>query len=606
MTGDGPRSEAPFSAAQLRQYDLDAVLAHSKRADWHHFSSVLAAEAQEMARQGDSIGERVFGFLATIASQSPEHDISEGGTDTRIGQFSAAELDLIREIIPGILDPDLRAVMSDILWIRRRDHEAAASAVTAYIASAARLGDPELWPPAVDRLRRAVGLGAKLGNDSGSFSIAIKAVEQTIALHQQDELGLQSETLMSILLAQRIGDATKYSVLAESVALRLEEKCNWFFARQYWRQKAEWDRRRGETTTAAVAEQRAAETYVKEAEMALAESPPSFMRAAGSFAKGVEALRRAKAPREQVEAAHQALRASQRKIPEEMTSVSLPAHLVEDLESRKVGFNEQARSVVRGRPVQEAILRLALLVSTPTLPSDLRARMQTEEGESVFSDLIPVSVITDSGMTAAVNPPLFGATEAERESIIQKRIYQELLRTDWPIALDFLITPAVQQINEEHAVRMRDFAFLVLDNPFVPEGREGLYARGLYAGFQGDFVLSTHLLIPQIEHSIRLVLQSKGVVTSTLSSNDIQEERDLGWLLHHEEIDRCLQPAIAFNLRALLIERFGGNLRNEMAHGLISEVNFHSASAYYLWWLVLRICALPLVEFGEDSPEPGG
>jgi hypothetical protein len=96
------------------------------------------------------------------------------------------------------------------------------------------------------------------------------------------------------------------------------------------------------------------------------------------------------------------------------------------------------------------------------------------------------------------------------------------------------------------------------------------------------------------------------VVTSSLSSNDVQEERDIGWLLHHEAIDQCFQPEVAFHLRALLIERFGGNLRNEMAHGLISEVNFHSAPAYYLWWLTLRICALPLVEFGDDSAGTGG
>jgi hypothetical protein len=232
--------------------------------------------------------------------------------------------------------------------------------------------------------------------------------------------------------------------------------------------------------------------------------------------------------------------------------------------------------------------------------------MAKNSGEAVFTDLNPVSVITNAGLTAGVNPPLMGATEGEREAILDKRIYQDLLRTEWPIALDFQISPAVKQIREEHSVRLRDFAFVVLDNPFVPEGREGLYARGLLAGFQHDFVVSTHLLIPQIENSIRVLLQRRGVITTKRLPNEVEEERDLGWLLHHEAIGRCLQPEMAFHFRALLIERFGGNLRNEFAHGLISETNFHSAAAYYLWWLTLRMCALPLLQLDNGSPEPAG
>ena len=411
---------------------------------------------------------------------------------------------------------------------------------------------------------------------------------------------------MSILLAQRKGDAAKYSQVSEAIAVRLEQEANWFFAQHYWQQKAEWDRRAGDRRAAATAELRAAETYVKEGEAISAASPSSSMRAASSFAKGVEALVRAKAPREQIESAQRALRACQRRIPEEMTSVSLPDALIAEIESQQETFSEHARELVRGRPAHDALLRLALLVSRPREPADLRARMTANSSDAVFSDLIPVSVITDSGLTAGVNPPLLGAAEAEREAILEKRVYRELLQTEWPIALDFQITPAVAQIREEHSIRLRDFAFLVLNNPFVPEGREGLYARGLLAGFQQDFVVSTHLLIPQIENSIRVVLQRNEVITTKRIANEVEEERDLNWLLNHEAIGRCLQPEMAFHLRALLIERFGGNLRNEFAHGLIAEANFHSAAAYYLWWLTLRMCALPFLQSDDSSTDAAG
>ncbi|MFM6367672.1 MAG: DUF4209 domain-containing protein, partial [Dolichospermum sp.] len=44
------------------------------------------------------------------------------------------------------------------------------------------------------------------------------------------------------------------------------------------------------------------------------------------------------------------------------------------------------------------------------------------------------------------------------------------------------------------------------------------------------------------------------------------------------------------DIRGLLIEHSGSNLRNKMAHGLISDDDFSSSIFSYLWWLVLRLC----------------
>jgi hypothetical protein len=43
-------------------------------------------------------------------------------------------------------------------------------------------------------------------------------------------------------------------------------------------------------------------------------------------------------------------------------------------------------------------------------------------------------------------------------------------------------------------------------------------------------------------------------------------------------------------LRGILIERFGYNLRNDMAHGLMDEGGFYDVSSIYLWWLSITLC----------------
>lgn len=41
-------------------------------------------------------------------------------------------------------------------------------------------------------------------------------------------------------------------------------------------------------------------------------------------------------------------------------------------------------------------------------------------------------------------------------------------------------------------------------------------------------------------------------------------------------------------LRAILVERSYGNMRNRVAHGLMSAGDFFQASAIYFWWICLR------------------
>jgi hypothetical protein len=99
-----------------------------------------------------------------------------------------------------------------------------------------------------------------------------------------------------------------------------------------------------------------------------------------------------------------------------------------------------------------------------------------------------------------------------------------------------------------------------------------------------------HLLVPQIEASIRHVLQQRGIITSTLRAGGVQEEKDIKDFLEMPEVERLFGVDTVFDLRGILIERFGHNLRNQLAHGLLPEGGFYREASAYLWWLILRLC----------------
>ncbi|MFC3161608.1 hypothetical protein ACFOEQ_27085 [Chryseobacterium arachidis] len=52
-------------------------------------------------------------------------------------------------------------------------------------------------------------------------------------------------------------------------------------------------------------------------------------------------------------------------------------------------------------------------------------------------------------------------------------------------------------------------------SPFVPEDRLHIYSLGITAGFQNDFVTAAHLLIPQLENSLRHLAVSNDIIVTT-------------------------------------------------------------------------------------------
>jgi hypothetical protein len=158
-----------------------------------------------------------------------------------------------------------------------------------------------------------------------------------------------------------------------------------------------------------------------------------------------------------------------------------------------------------------------------------------------------------------------------------------------------IIEPARRKIWCDHGVAEKDFLPLVTYNPIVPAGREQLWARALYAGLSGDFVQVAHIAIPQIEHAIRSLLNRRGVITTSLGGDGLQEENSLGTLFEKPELAEILGVDRIFDMKSLLTERGGANLRNKVAHGLMPHDELYSLPVSYLWWLTLHLCFLPTI-----------
>ena len=258
------------------------------------------------------------------------------------------------------------------------------------------------------------------------------------------------------------------------------------------------------------------------------------------------------------------------------------------------GITQWARDQVKSKDLRGALVALANLAETPK-PAELEEQVDAKTGRMPFQYLISTVGMDQEGKAASHAPAAFTGDTREIRTAKEAELYQEAARNR-QIAVLALIDPARRQVLSDHVVRLDDWRTFTTDNPFIPVGREEIFARGMDAGMNGDFLVAVSLLTPQVENAVRIVLKKAGVVTSKIDMRNVEQERVLGALLDMDEAERVFGRDLMFDLRGLLVEKFGSNMRNELAHGLLDLDDFKGPDAEYLWWCALRLMFLPSLQ----------
>lgn len=589
------------------------------------YMSAFFKEAAECVARNDEKGKDVYNLLGCVAGFEPNfsnakdpfgpwYTKSNGSRSPTPGDLSEEQLNSLEGILEEIQDPEMKARVGDLLWICKRSHKAAISAVEAYLKSSIVLERMSADLAFLPRLGRAVQLAALLGRKKPLHLQTLKRVEELLAKYEDMDGGLLCSELMAILIGHDHGDSNRYAPIAEKIAICEETACHWDFAQTYWSLAAVWFRQANKTHEEQRVALRAAECWASKAEALFQDPHMGAGPASEWMGRAVRALRESKANKERIDQAHARLLEFQDIFASTgMTPLKINENEIPGFKEERETMRATAIGAVKGRSLRDAIFRLALLTK-PVNPDDVRAEVLKNADEFIFTSIFGAEAMSETGRVEQVAPPLHVPGGKPDEEAILQTMFTTCRESRWNLVAEWALIPGIQQIFSEHALERRDLAYLVIHHPFVPPGREGVYLEGIRAGFFGDWLTATHLLIPQLENSIRTVLTERGVITSKLDADKTQDERDLGWLLTHEKTKEIFGEAMVFNLRGILIERFGYNLRNNMSHGLMSHEGFYSPGSVYLWWLTLRLLCIVHEDFARfrasnrkpKIPQPGG
>lgn len=240
-------------------------------------------------------------------------------------------------------------------------------------------------------------------------------------------------------------------------------------------------------------------------------------------------------------------------------------------------YQNNAKLAVKGKQLSEAVLCLANITANP-LYEDIKKSSENLLKKSLFSNLITQIYVDADGRKLS--------QITTKDDRLKHEMYQQY-HIHVELTVDGRILPAFWQILEEHRVSMRFIYDICRNSSVVPADRVDIWAQGLYYGFDRNFLVSSHLLIPQIEHLARILLQQEKIPTTTIDEYGIESEKSINSLLQEPKIYELLGRDLTEELKFLLTEPMGLNYRNKICHGLVSESP--NSADIYIWWLCLKL-----------------
>ena len=136
------------------------------------------------------------------------------------------------------------------------------------------------------------------------------------------------------------------------------------------------------------------------------------------------------------------------------------------------------------------------------------------------------------------------------------------------------------------------------ESPIFDERRKEFLIEGIEAYLKGNYVVSLHILIPQIEAIIRNLSEKVGIPILKPSRTGGFFYRTLDELLREKGIIKVLSEDMCLYFRVLLTDPRGWNLRNEVCHGISGPERFNQISADRIFHALL---CLALVKEKRDE-----
>lgn len=201
-------------------------------------------------------------------------------------------------------------------------------------------------------------------------------------------------------------------------------------------------------------------------------------------------------------------------------------------------------------------------------PENFEAEFEAATEGLIFHRLFPVSIIGDDGLTVTT----IGTYDQDKEG----RLVMELAR-DMNLKATFFLS-GLEEWKKKFELGGIPDTPSIFNSLLIPSDRVTLFQEGLQAFEREDYVKCIHVLVFQVENSLRELLKLLGCPV-TKSTNDGYQPKNMNEVLHDPAVKEALDPKLWSFLKVLYTDNRGMNLRNLVAHGVAPTGAFNRINA---------------------------
>ena len=531
----------------------------------------------------------IFDLLKNIVSLGTKiHDdriefhpmfvMADGSRTFSIEDISEEDYLILHNLELDKIPLTLRALIADILWTNKKEFNAAKIAADAYWKLFILWYSDEDNIDTIDMIRRAVCISVQtkqttLYNEIQEWFndfIDTKAVnaEGFFSLRVMELFFKQKNFDVSVILKvlDDLIDGSRDNLAKVEQAYELKTEC-------LFKLKRKEDAIKNNNLLA--------DYYLEFAEKIFQKDIQGALRAVNFYQKGIM-LYRNNGETNKAEVAQKRLVEIQKEIPKIMVPCSVELDIKGVIDNLKVNME--------GLSFEECVIRLTQMFVFEK-QEDIKKRVIEEFKDNPISHLFGKSLINAQGQTVLALHPLDIHNPEKDLKLLELHMYQNALEKQ-KVAGDIWVKNALIIIRDKFVIDKSMVEFLVKDNPIIPNGRERIFQSGLYMFLNGDYYEALHILTPQVENLFRNIAREVGGLTVTLENDGSSMEKVLSSILSLPELVDCYDNDILFTFRGLLNEQAGANIRNEIAHGIISEYACSTGVCLYFGMAVIKLLSL--------------
>lgn len=530
-------------------------------------------------------------FAVLSGALSMAYDAQEGGYAPMLvmsdGQrsFSMEDLDdsgaaIIEEALPLFEPFWIRARLADILWLKTGDHRYAQIAVSANLSLFDASYDPEDWVSCFHAARRAFQIAIKLGRNNHLFSETLAKVDAVLRKADGTDPLFLSLNLIEMVAPYADKDRLQ-RYLSLSQKLFAQAKAGGIASEHVvqaaYRVYADLLHKANRGREIRTLKLELAEYYE-----ALADDLAGRPLGAAQMLQKAYNLYDKKQDRERLLQLRGKLQQVQQDRLNSMASIPL--------EFDAAPIQKIIETLFHGLSRQEAILAFgecAMLYKV----EEVRQGVLTEQQKNVFSSLFSKRFIDEEGRLVKTLSPLDLRDPQEDASLLREHMVHYVSERR-SLGETICLQLAYHKVRERGAVASDDLSFLIDRNALIPEERRAIIRTGLQLGLNGELYASLHILLPQTENLLRELVKLCGDMPTYLKEDGTEDIKPLSQLFDSQKLREAYDEDLLFTWKTLLDERGGPNLRNEIAHGVLSPRRGSGGAALCFLSLLIRFLAL--------------